>query len=89
MFDPARANYEGMVEKSGWFLDNFGQRSRPLTDLHPTTRCFPRSLTDAFPNSVERAEWWYPPEKTWNAWDFFVGGFGLFLWIQIAYLLAE
>lgn len=30
---------------------------------HPTTRLYPRTLDEAFPNSVDRAEWFYPPEK--------------------------
>ena len=30
---------------------------------HPTTRLYPRTLDEAFPNSADRAQWFYPPEK--------------------------
>ena len=29
----------------------------------PTTRCYPRTTRDAFPNDIENAQWWYPPER--------------------------
>ena len=56
----------------------------------PTTRCYPRSLAEAFPNSLDRAEWFYPPEKEppsvvgmllWSA--------GVSMWIGLAYLFAN
>ena len=32
----------------------------------PTTRMFPRTLTEAFNDPIEKAEWWYPPEKNYG-----------------------
>lgn len=29
----------------------------------PTSRTFPRTMDEAFPNDAERAEWFYPPER--------------------------
>jgi len=38
-----------------------------LEDHNPTTRCYPRTLAEAFPESIDRAEWFYPPEEN-NGW---------------------
>lgn len=56
----------------------------------PTTRRYPRTLAEAFPNTVDRAEWWYPPEKRqlsvteWLLWSA-----GICMWIGLAYLFAK
>ena len=56
----------------------------------PTTRCYPRTLDEAFPDSIERTEWWYPPERQpltvteWLLWTSAVC-----MWIGLAYLFAQ
>ena len=55
----------------------------------PTSRCFPRTLDDAFPNDPERVEWFYPPERKRgyaNAVMFIVA---VMLWIGLAYYFAK
>ena len=89
MLDTGRTDGEGVVEKSSWFLDHFAKGQRSLNDLNPTTRRYPRTLEEAFPDSVERTEWFYPPERRWNVWDAVIGGAGVFLWIQLAYYLSS
>ena len=89
MLDAERAHSEGMVEKSGWFLDHFTKGQGSLRDLNPTTRRFPRTLEEAFPSSLERTEWFYPPERKWNIWDVIVGGAGIVLWVNLAYYLSS
>lgn len=56
----------------------------------PTTRCYPRSMDEAFPNSMERAEWFYPPEKKpFNVIELLTWTAGISLWIGLAYMLAQ
>ena len=88
MLNTSRDDGERMVEKCGWFLDHFCQGPRTLDDLNPTTRCYPRTIEEAFPDSIERTQWWYPPERSWNAWDVIFTTLGIILWIEIAYYLA-
>jgi len=56
----------------------------------PTTRCYPRTLLEAFPQDVDMAEWLYPPEKEpldvvtsllWCA--------GVSMWVGLAYYFAK
>ena len=57
---------------------------------HPTTRCYPRSMDEAFPNSVERAEWFYPPEPYKpSVVELLMVGFGVSTFIGLAYLFAR
>ena len=67
--------------------------SEKQTDTYkgcPTTRTYPRSLAEAFPNTVDRADWWYPPEKEpltvteWLLWSA-----GICMWVGLAYYLAN
>ena len=57
---------------------------------HPTTRLYPRTLDEAFPNAASRAEWFYPPEKKqitvveWLLWTL-----GVSMWIGLAYFFAK
>ena len=46
----------------------------------PTTRCYPRTTREAFPNDIENAQWWYPPER--NPMGLTVAG--IVLWAVIA-----
>ena len=56
----------------------------------PTTRTYPRSLAEAFPNTVDRAEWWYPPEKEpMPVVDRLLWSLGVSMWIGLAYFLAK
>lgn len=56
----------------------------------PTTRCYPRSLDEAFPNSVERAEWFYPPEKQkLTVVELLMWSASVSMWIGLAYLFAK
>lgn len=63
-----------------------------MTDYQgcPTTRAYPRTLAEAFPNTVDRAEWFYPPEKrplTVLEWGMLT--FAISMWIGLAYFFAN
>ena len=53
----------------------------------PTTRCFPRTMNEAFPDDVENAEWWYPPEQRWQDKVFMM--LSVWLWIAVAIFLMK
>ena len=54
-----------------------------MKDLNPTTRCYPRSLVDAFPTHYpESLE--LPPKQS-HDWLFWVA---VCLWVGIAYYFA-
>lgn len=55
----------------------------------PTTRCYPRTMDEAFPNDVDRAKWWYPPEKHWTVGEILMLLAGLCLWAVLAYYFAK
>ena len=55
----------------------------------PTTRMFPRTIEEAFPNSMERAEWFYPPERTTTWKDVAFMWVGVVFWIVLAYYFAR
>jgi len=55
-----------------------------LKDLNPTTRCYPRSLVDAFPTHYP--EWLEPPPK--KRLDGVVFYSGVCLWVLVIYLIA-
>lgn len=55
----------------------------------PTTRMFPRTIEEAFPNSMERAQWFYPPERVTTWKDVAVFVVGAVLWIGLAYYFAK
>lgn len=60
-----------------------------LKDLNPTTRCYPRTLNDAFKDDIENAQWFYPPEKNHGLWNAITAGTGLCLWVGLAYLFVK
>lgn len=60
-----------------------------LKDLNPTTRCYPRTLRDAFRDEVEEAKWFHPPEKNYGASNVVTAMVGICMWIGIAYLFAK
>lgn len=55
----------------------------------PTTRCYPRTLQEAFPHSTDRAQWFYPPERHFTWGSFFYALFGFMLWGAVAYIFME
>lgn len=60
-----------------------------LRDFNPTTRCYPRTIGEAFPNKVETAEWWYPPKRSTALRDIALGVIGIVLWVVTGYLLMK
>ena len=48
-----------------------------LEDLNPTTRCYPRTTREAFPDDIENSKWWYPPEQRTRDKVFFAVGVAL------------
>lgn len=48
----------------------------------PTTRRFARSTNEAFREDVDNAQWWFPPEKTWQ--DRLMFWTGVILWVGLA-----
>lgn len=55
----------------------------------PTTRSYPRTMDEAFPNSAERAEWFYPPRKEWTWGEIVMLIVGAVVWIVLAYYFAK
>ena len=51
----------------------------------PTTRRFPRTTREAFPDDIENAQWWYPPEQRWQDKVFFA--IGVAAWFVLAVYL--
>lgn len=73
---------EGYIEIRG--------SAQTLENLFPTTRRYPRTIEEAFPNTVDRAEWFYPPEKRQlNVVELFMWATGIAMWIGLAYLFSE
>ena len=55
----------------------------------PTTRRFPNTLEEAFPNNPERAEWFYPPERKFGYRNAVMWIAGVMMWIALAYYFAK
>jgi hypothetical protein len=60
-----------------------------LEDLNPTTRCYPRTLAEAFPNSIDRAEWLHPPERNLGWRNVAMASVALVLWVCLAYFFSK
>ena len=63
-----------------------------IDDKHygwPTSRRYPRTMLEAFPNSVENAQWWYPPEKNYSPTNVAMWMLAAFAWIGLAYYFAN
>lgn len=72
---------EGYVEIRG--------SEQTLEDLNPTTRRYPRTLEEAFPNTVERAEWFYPPEaRRLTVVELLLWAIAVTMWVGLAYLFS-
>jgi hypothetical protein len=52
----------------------------------PTSRCFPRTLKDAFRDDPENARWWYPPKR--STMDKILITLGVFMWVGIGMTCA-
>jgi hypothetical protein len=55
----------------------------------PTTRCFPRTMEDAFKHIDCGAEWFFPPEKKRGWKDAGTLAVAIWLWIGLAYYLVN
>lgn len=60
-----------------------------LGDLNPTTRCYPRTLRDAFPHDAENAKWFFPHETYTTLSTFAYYALGAVMWICLAYYFAR
>jgi hypothetical protein len=70
--------------------DAESESQRILDDKNPTTRRYPRTIEDAFPDSVERANWWYPPEaRKLSVMELLMWTVGVSAWIGLAYFFAK
>ena len=55
----------------------------------PTTRTFPRTMEEAFPNDPERSEWFYPPERKHGYKNAVLFIAGVMMWVALAYYFAR
>lgn len=59
------------------------------TEEYPTTtRRYPRTLKDAFPDDAEYGEWLSKSEARWDGWDFILAVVFAMLWVGIFYLVV-
>jgi hypothetical protein len=54
----------------------------------PTTRSFPRTLDEAYPNDPSRFNWFYPPERNISLPNIALGMTALALWVIVIYLIT-
>lgn len=59
-----------------------------MDDNNPTTRCYPRTLREAFPKD-DVATWFYPPERRWEMRDVLLALIGVVLWVWIVYYFVN
>lgn len=70
--------------------DEESESQRLLEDRNPTSRRYPRTIEEAFPDSIERANWWYPPEpRKYSVVEMLMWGTGFCMWIGLAYFFAK
>ena len=53
----------------------------------PTTRRYPRTTKEAFPDDIENAQWWYPPEKNNSPMNYIMLAVAIWLWLGLGYYL--
>lgn len=55
----------------------------------PTTRCYPRTMDEAFKHLGCNPEWFYPPEKhpSWGNAIMFIAG--IMLWVMLIYWFVK
>ena len=51
----------------------------------PTTRCYPRTLAEAFPKDPENFKWFFPPERKQGPFELVFLSVGFWLWLALAY----
>jgi len=54
-----------------------------------TTRCYPRSMREAFQNDADHADYIDHPPETISKHDLVVVGISLILWVCLGYLFAN
>jgi hypothetical protein len=54
-----------------------------MTDINPTTRRYPRTLREAFPQDAR--EWLDEPPETIHVWDICVIAAAVMLWVFAVY----
>lgn len=52
-------------------------------EINPTTRCFPRTLREAFPQDAR--EWIDVPSEDINVWDICVIAAAVMIWVFAVY----
>ena len=55
----------------------------------PTTRNYPRTMQEAFPEDPQNAEWFYPPEKHGGWANAVTLVLGIMLWSALFYVLLS
>jgi hypothetical protein len=60
-----------------------------LDDLNPTTRCYPRTLNDAFPDAPESTEWFFADEEEVTALGYAYYILGVAMWVGLAYYFTR
>lgn len=58
-----------------------GSKYNDIKYIGPTTRSFPRSMAEAFPDKIENAQWWFPPESNPTGLGVIAG---ILTWVAIA-----
>jgi hypothetical protein len=51
----------------------------------PTTRRYPRTIEEAYPNDPSRAEWFYKPERKRGALEYAMLSAAFWIWLGLAY----
>lgn len=57
-----------------------------IEELNPTTRTFPRTLTEAFQDS---GDWFEPPENKLSTWDVCLIMISVCLWFAVVYYWSK
>jgi hypothetical protein len=59
-----------------------------LDDLNPTTRKYPRTLDEAFPNDAESAKWLHTEESKPSIWLEIASVVAIIAWVLFLYYLV-
>ena len=51
----------------------------------PTTRCFPRTIPEAFKDDPANAEWFFPPERKRGPLEYAMLSAAFWIWVGLAY----
>jgi hypothetical protein len=55
----------------------------------PTTRCYPRTLAEAFPKDPENYQWFHPPVREQGKLEIVLLSVGFWVWLGLAYWWAN